>query len=342
MVPVKLPVVAARRHRAAPAPRARPRRTSAAGSEPRGTGVRGLLSGDCRRACRESRLSTVLADLHDFVLLCPDPIIGVDRTGTIVLFNAAAERLLGYRSEDVIGRLSIVDVYPSADRARDISRQLHASPDRQVEGCETQLVAKDGRIVDIRLSAKIVMRDGEKFGSIGFFHDLTERKQLESRLKHLSITDSLTGLFNQRHFFAVLDPELERAKRYHRPLSLVCIDLDNFKQVNDRLGHLEGDCALRFTAHAIGRQVRKTDLAFRYGGDEFMVLLLETSGAEAETFAGRLQEWFDRRWAEDWSPKPRCPRVGLSIGIAEFDQHELPEALVRRADQTMYEAKKRR
>jgi diguanylate cyclase (GGDEF)-like protein len=196
-------------------------------------------------------------------------------------------------------------------------------------------------VIEVRLSAKLLLSDGEEIGSIGFFHDLTERKQLESRLKLMSITDSLTGLYNQRHFFAVLEPESERAKRYRRPLSLLCIDLDNFKQVNDSLGHLEGDSALRFTGQVIQQLVRKTDVPFRYGGDEFMVLLTETSGKEAEIVGGRLSAWFDRRWAEEWTPKPGCPTVGLSMGVVEFDPHETPEALVRRADGAMYKAKNR-
>jgi diguanylate cyclase (GGDEF)-like protein/PAS domain S-box-containing protein len=284
----------------------------------------------------------VTDELQDLVSLCPDPIIGVDRAGTIVLFNVAAERLLGYGSGEVLGRLPITLVYAGAAQAREIKKRLYASPDRQIEGHEAQLVSKDGRVIDIRLSAKLLLRDGQEVGSIGFFHDLTGRKELEAKLKHLSITDSLTGLYNQRHFHAVLEAELERAKRYGRPLSLVCIDLDDFKQVNDRLGHLVGDDALRFTGRTVHRHLRKTDMAFRYGGDEFMLLLPETSAAEAEAIAGRLKEAFDRRWAEEWMSKPRCPLVSVSKGVVEFDQHESAEGLVHRADELMYQAKRGR
>jgi diguanylate cyclase (GGDEF)-like protein/PAS domain S-box-containing protein len=280
------------------------------------------------------------AALQDLVSLCPDPIIGVNRAGVIILFNIAAERLLGYRSEEVLDRLSITQVYTGAERAREIKRLLHASPDRQIEGYETTLISRGGHIVDIRLSARLLLRDGEEIGSIGFFHDLTERKQLESKLKQLSITDSLTGLFNQRHFRAVLETELERARRYRRPLSLVCIDLDQFKQVNDRLGHLEGDNALRFTARTIQKHLRKTDVAFRYGGDEFMLVLPESTGEEAMAIGGRLRATFDQSWADEWAGKTNCPAVSLSIGVAEFDLHEAAEALIRRADTTMYDAKR--
>jgi diguanylate cyclase (GGDEF)-like protein/PAS domain S-box-containing protein len=294
---------------------------------------------DNNKECAQE-LPLIVADLQEFVSLCPDPIIAVSRAGAIVVFNSAAERLLGYSADEVIGHFAIARMYPTAEQARAVKKQLYASLDRQIEGCETQLVSKGGRVIDIRLSAKLILRGGEEFGSIGFFHDLTERKELEAALKHMSITDRLTGLHNQRHFLAVLEPETERAKRYGRPLSLICIDMDNFKQVNDVLGHLEGDNALRFTAQTIQRELRKNDMAFRYGGDEFMVLLLETCREDAEVIGRRLQASFDRRWAEEWHPKQDCPMVSMSMGIAEFNQHESPDALMRRADHLMYEAKR--
>jgi len=282
-----------------------------------------------------------VADLQELVSLSPDPIIAVNRAGVIVLFNAAAERLLGYSSDEVIEQLAITQVYPTADHARMVARQMYASADRQIQGYETQLVSKAGRVVDIRLSARLLVRNGEEAGSIGFFHDLTETKQLEAQLKQMSVTDNLTGLHNQRHFMSVLETEIERARRHHRPLNLICIDLDNFKQVNDELGHLEGDHALRFTAQTIQGELRKVDMAFRYGGDEFMVLLLDTPGEEAQVIGSRLKASFDKRWAEEWMPRPGCPLVSLSIGLAEFDQHESTEDLMHRADVLMYESKKR-
>ncbi|MEO8119456.1 MAG: diguanylate cyclase, partial [Rhodoferax sp.] len=218
--------------------------------------------------------------LQELVSLSPDPIIGVNREGTINLFNLAAERLIGYSSSEVLGKLAITQVYASPEQARQINKLLHASPDRQITGCETQLFSRGGRIIDIRLSAKLITRDDVEVGSIGFFHDMTESKRLESVLKQMTITDNLTGIYNQRHFRAVLEIELERASRYGRPLCLMCIDLDNFKQVNDKLGHLEGDNALRFSARNLQKALRKTDIAFRYGGDEFMMLLPETTYSE--------------------------------------------------------------
>ncbi|CAG4884710.1 putative Diguanylate cyclase [Georgfuchsia toluolica] len=287
------------------------------------------------------KISLVATDLQELISLSPDPIIAVNRAGIIVMFNIAAEKLLGYSGEEVIGRISIKQIFATADQARFVNKLLYTSPDRNIQGHETQLLSKKKRIIDIRLSAKLIVRDGEEVGSIGFFHDLTESKKVELKLKSMSITDSLTGLYNQRHFHAVLETEIERAKRHFRPLNLICTDLDNFKQVNDALGHLEGDKALRFVANTIRKVLRKTDMAFRYGGDEFMLLLLETCSEEAEAIGRRLKESFDKRWAEEWSPKRGCPLVSISMGIAEFDRKESPKGLIRRADFLMYEAKNR-
>lgn len=283
----------------------------------------------------------IAADLEELVSLSPDPIIAVNRAGVIILFNKAAEQLLGYGGDEVVERLAITQVYPTAEHARNVKRKMYASPDQYIQGYETQLVSKDGRVIDIRLSAKLIVRNGEEVGGIGFFHDLTETKQLETKLKQMSVTDNLTGLHNQRHFMSVLETEIERAKRHHRPLNLICIDLDNFKQVNDVLGHVEGDNALRFAAQAIQSELRRVDMAFRYGGDEFMVLLLDTPGEEAQAIGRRLKASFDKRWAAEWMPKQGCPVVSISIGIAEFDQHESTEELMQRADILMYESKKR-
>lgn len=287
------------------------------------------------------RNSSIVADLQELVSLSPDPIIAVNRAGVIVMFNKAAEKLLGYSGEEVIERLAITEVYPTASHARNVKKKMYESPDQHVQGYETQLVAKTGRVIDIRLSAKLIVRNGEEVGGIGFFHDLTETKQLETKLKQMSVTDNLTGLHNQRHFMSVLETEIERAKRHRRPLNLICIDLDNFKQVNDMLGHVAGDNALRFTSQTIQSELRKVDMAFRYGGDEFMVLLLDTPREEAQVIGHRLKASFDKRWAEEWMPKPGCPVVSISIGIAEFDQHESTEGLMQRADSLMYESKRR-
>lgn len=282
---------------------------------------------------------------QELAIICPDPVIGINRQGIITLFNPAAERLLGYSAEKVIGIFSVADLFPSEGIAREIKRQMYldgSSPRGQVSGYRTSVKAANGGQVPIELSALALERDGEEIGSIGFFRDLTERLSFEQSLKLLSITDSLTGLYNQRHFQPTLNQEVERCKRYRSRLSLLYIDLDNFKQVNDTLGHVEGDWVLRYTAEALNVVVRASDLAFRYGGDEFLLLLPETSLQGAKLQATRLIDYFERHIPSNLVNinQVSCP-VSLSIGVAEYSDDESPEQLMRRADLAMYEAKKR-
>ncbi|WP_428606364.1 diguanylate cyclase [Sedimenticola sp.] len=281
---------------------------------------------------------------NELALICPDPVIAIDRKGIITLFNPAAENLLGYRQQEMVGRFQIAELYASPESAREIKRLMYQTNNGlkgQIIGHKTHLQAKEGTMIPIQLSACLIEEHGVEVGSVGFFRDLTERLALERSLKMLSVTDSLTGLYNQRHFHTVLNQEIARSKRYRHPLSLICIDLDNFKSVNDTLGHVEGDHALRFVGESIAGILRNIDYGFRYGGDEFMVLLPETEQASADALAQRLIDYFNRNKpnnlveiSQDNDP------VALSIGIAEYLADEPAGVFIKRADLAMYRAKK--
>lgn len=280
----------------------------------------------------------------ELALICPDPVIGINRDGIITLFNPAAEQLLGYTRAEMVGHFQIAELYSSPESAREIKRLMYRTdngPRGQLIGHKTHLQSKQGELIPIQLSASLIEQKGREIGSIGFFRDLTERLALERSLKLLSVTDSLTGLYNQRHFHTVLNQEIARCKRYDHPLSLVCIDLDNFKSVNDTLGHVEGDLALRYVGESINGILRNADYGFRYGGDEFMVLLPETPQQSAEALTQRLIDYFTRHMpgnlvelAQDGNP------VALSIGIAEYKDDEPAGVFIKRTDLAMYQAKK--
>ncbi len=283
--------------------------------------------------------STALGELVD---ICPDPLIGVDLRGYITLFNRAAETLLGYRASDVIGTCHITTLYARSEDAREVGSRLADPATRgQLQGHETELLSANGTVMPIRLSAALVERDGEVLGSVGFFHDLTERHRLERELARLSITDELSGLFNQRHFHNQLVLEVERANRYRRPLSLIYLDLDGFKQINDLHGHQQGDRVISFTAQVLRGRLRQSDQAFRYGGDEFTVLLAETGSREAVRLAQQLRLGYEAEWPFDWRAQDGgSQRIAMSIGVAELQPGEEGVSLLKRADLAMYEAKR--
>lgn len=165
---------------------------------------------------------------------------------------------------------------------------------------------------------------------VAFWH----LQQTQRELQDLAIHDPLTRVLNARAFSNRLTQELHRNRRYRRPLSLLYLDLDNFKELNDSRGHQTGDTVLRLVADAMRLAVRETDIVGRMGGDEFAVLMPETDGALADAVAQRLAEGVKTAFSGS-------PTVSASIGIVSFDDTAATaDEILRRADQAMYEAKR--
>jgi two-component system cell cycle response regulator len=164
-----------------------------------------------------------------------------------------------------------------------------------------------------------------------------EREQMLVELKKLSITDGLTQLFNSRHFYAQLKGEIERFNRYGHKLSLLLLDIDHFKTYNDTFGHLEGDKVLVRIGSIIKSCLRKMDTAYRYGGEEFTIILPGTPGEEARTVAERLRAAV----AAEMVPADRDDRpwITISVGVTQYQHEESVANFVQRADQAMYESK---
>ena len=166
-----------------------------------------------------------------------------------------------------------------------------------------------------------------------------ERAKMLGKLQNLAITDGLTKLYNSRHFYNQLDVEVGRSRRYNHPLALLLLDIDHFKEFNDTYGHLEGDRILVAIGLDIQDCLRAMDSAYRYGGEEFTVILPETNGEEARTVAERI-----RRKIASEPPKAGKDRnlsVTISIGVTEYVRGEEMAAFVQRADQAMYSSKKK-
>ena len=175
--------------------------------------------------------------------------------------------------------------------------------------------------------------------------NITERKRMEEalrdsekRYRELSIVDDLTQLYNSRHFYFQLKIELDRSNRYGQPLTLLLLDLDNFKAFNDAYGHVEGDQVLRKLGQVVKRCLRETDFAFRYGGEEFTILLPMTTSADGAVTAERIRTEFKK---ETFSPEPgQEVHVTVSIVLAQYRSQEEMKVFVHRVDQLMYQGKK--
>jgi diguanylate cyclase (GGDEF)-like protein len=190
------------------------------------------------------------------------------------------------------------------------------------------------------LSHRVPATGGDELGRLGrTFNGMAEKlARSQATLQELSTRDGLTGLTNHREFYRQLDDEVERFRRYGHPLSLLMLDIDHFKTVNDTYGHLAGDEALRTLADLARREVRPMDLVARYGGEEFAVVLPETAAAGALAVAERLR----RRVASHPIPLPTGHTLSLtiSIGVATLpDDAENVRQLIGAADRALYAAK---
>lgn len=169
-------------------------------------------------------------------------------------------------------------------------------------------------------------------------HSLAEKDRLVQRLNDLATHDGLTGLYNHRTFHKLLEDELARAKRFGRPLSLLMLDVDLFKRVNDAHGHLAGDALLKGLSDLLVKQARAIDRVCRYGGEEFTVILPETGADGATGIAERLRAAVEERLFDIGNG--RAAGVTVSVGVVTYPVHaDLPDKLIDAADNALYAAK---
>ena len=213
-------------------------------------------------------------------------------------------------------------------------KELYSRMDDEERGFRIQM--RDGRVLE-RYSRGLHGPEGNYWGRIWFYRDVTELERLTSELRLLADTDPLTGIANRRAFMAKLGEEYGRAQRYRHPLSVLMLDLDHFKQINDRHGHGKGDDVLRGVAQAVTREIRFSDCFARMGGEEFAILLPESDFDAASHFAERL-----RQLVADlaFNSTRGVFSITVSIGVAGLREDILsPDALFNEADRSLYRAK---
>jgi len=193
----------------------------------------------------------------------------------------------------------------------------------------SDFVIKPVRLEELLLRLKRVLKEREL---------TNERIRMMEKLQKLAITDGLTRLYNSRSFYSQLELEVDRFNRYQHPLTLLLLDIDHFKDYNDKYGHLEGDKVLVRFSQIIRTCLRTNDSAYRYGGEEFTVILPETAGEEARTVAQRIRAALE---AEPFSPEGgEEVTVTISIGLTEYHAKEELSTFIQRADQAMYRSKR--
>lgn len=283
-----------------------------------------------RLYAKVAELDAEVARLQGILRQAGDIIVTTDLDGHVIDFNEEAESVLGYAADEVLGRPA-ERFYHRRRQRKQLLDELEQSADGVVRA-DVLVRTKQGKRRWLGISLSWLRdSDGKPIGTVGVAKDITERRELEDELRRLSITDELTGLYNQSHFFHRLEVEKERAIRLDHELSLLLFDLDGFKLLNDTEGHRQGDAILREIGSVLFRSVRKgVDSAFRYGGDEFTVLLPGALPHASVAFAERVRASIE---ALDLG-------IRASMGICDFDRSDRSLPIVERADQAMYLAKR--
>jgi diguanylate cyclase (GGDEF)-like protein/PAS domain S-box-containing protein len=269
-----------------------------------------------------------------------DGILVVGREGQIVSFNSRFKEMWRLPDEIVESGDDDRSIAFVCDQLVDPTSfvrkigQLYKRPEAE---SFDMLHFKDGRVFE-RYSRPQRGNDGEIHGRVWSFRDVTERERIQSRLRHLADHDPLTGLLNRRRFEEELSERVANAARYDTGGAVLLLDLDNFKYVNDSLGHRTGDAVIRSVADLLRSQMRETDVLARLGGDEFAILLPYANIDQASHVSGKLLETLRRHRAVF---RGKRLRLTTSIGVSAISEARVQtaEELMVEADVAVYEAK---
>jgi diguanylate cyclase (GGDEF)-like protein/PAS domain S-box-containing protein len=284
-----------------------------------------------RLKVREATLEAIMNNASDAIVL-------FDSEGRIFFWNPAAERLFGYSKEESLDRNFFELLVPAEDESgwlHAIKGELAQEAVRSLPSgwtVEFKALCRDGSTVDIEVALSTFEVGSTRY-NVGIARDISRRKQFEKELVKLSITDPLTGVYNRRHFERRIRDEIKKARLEGRDLSLVILDLDHFKSINDRFGHDKGDQVLKATTDLIREHLQGKGTLARWGGEEFVILLPGLSAGDAADLAETLREGINNmRFDGD-------AEITASFGVAGLAPDDTFDTLIKKADNMLYEAK---
>ncbi|MEZ4571665.1 MAG: PAS domain S-box protein [Thermomicrobiales bacterium] len=292
------------------------------------------------RRTMEDAYSSLRDRYRHFADHANDAIIAIDLQGQFLFANPAFHKMSGYGDEE-LSRMKLSDmVAPSSfEHARDIALRLLSGSQISTDHESLVLRTRDGNTLIVELSASVVRANREPIGFQAILRDVTDRARLEAELEHQAYHDPLTDLPNRARLLEQLWRALDSEDGETEENAVIFLDLDNFKVINDSLGHDIGDLALVEVGQRIRHCLREGDFVARFGGDEFVILL---KGLNHHVSAADIAQRIVNRFDDPLEIAGREVKITASIGIAEFSRDiERPEELLRRADLAMYRSKER-
>lgn len=276
---------------------------------------------------KESILNAIINSVRDALVM-------VDNLGFVTLFNPAAEQLFGYTKEEMLGKdlhkMLLIDESDYQDYKENYRNSKILINYEKIK--ELKARHKNGQEIDVEVSiSTLKVKENNYF--VGLVRDISERVKVREALEKLSVTDYLTNTYNRRYFISKLEEEIERVKRFGREFSLAMLDMDHFKDINDRFGHDVGDAVLKSVVSMINGRIRNVDCLARWGGEEFMILLADTPVDKARVLIEELRHGISKIRI------PGADNFTGSFGLAGYNSGDTAETLLQKADNLMYEAK---
>jgi diguanylate cyclase (GGDEF)-like protein len=285
--------------------------------------------------------------LKDIVITWNAGVFLLDKDKNITDWNNGAQNITGYTRQAVVGKAADAILHMENRKTGEAIFKNNYPLDRVFQDGETiefnktmlALTAQEDSRVLVRCLISPVVQDSEVIGALVLFFNFDDHDHELDKFKRLAYIDVLTNLNNRRALLEILPRECTRALRYARPLSMLFIDIDNFKDYNDEYGHIEGDKVLVRIGEILAENLRSPDFLFRFGGEEFIVLLPETPTDAAYQIADRLRKVFVE---QNFYPEQNKGSVHktISIGVATLTANCDAVTFIDIADKAMYQAKK--
>ncbi|MFA6148596.1 MAG: diguanylate cyclase [bacterium] len=288
------------------------------------------------RLALQNHLAESEAKFRTLFETASDAILSIDEGGFILMANRAAKDVFEYPGQEIAG-LNVRRLLGSGQEGAWEVLARYASHTESGKYVESTAESRSGKKIPFHISVSENVSGGKRIYT-AIMRDVTQIKAYEEDLQILANTDSLTHLYNRRQLYPIMQKVLEHAIRKKVPFSVLLIDIDHFKKFNDTYGHAGGDLLLVGFADKMRSAIRQMDSAFRFGGEEFVVLLPETTGEDAMIPAERFRQMI----AASRFPMPpdgRPVSVTISVGIAAYRSGDTLDDVIRHADLAMYAAK---